>query len=367
MNEQTFYGFREKGETTRYQGFALELVAPSRCQLRCRNCYKSEDLRRSRDGEMPTEFAKEALDQARANGFAEAIFMGGEPTLHSDLAGLVEYAISIELAPIVVTNGMKLSDTTYANRIAQPGATLVLHAPLPEHVQDKEVQTRGYSKKLRQAYVNLARRKDITVVAEVVAIREFLPHIPEMVEWCRENSIVPFVEFNRTSDKGIIYEGTISPEEVKDLFDKIRANDPNPAEIFLPPAYAQPCTMAITGVHVKNFGNGDFGGVYSCCAQSVRHGDLRSQTLAEILGDSSFLVFKNQDEWIFGPCRECEYYSICRGGCRGQAYQTFGCARASSPFCWHLSAEVRSDYRIMAPPSCHGCPLKGNPACRPQR
>jgi radical SAM protein with 4Fe4S-binding SPASM domain len=143
---------------------------------------------------------------------------------------------------------------------------------------------------------------------------------------------------------------------------------PNPnTHPIIPPAFGQPCTMAITGVHIKNFGNGDFGGVYSCCAQQVRHGDLRRQTLAKVLAVHSLEVFKNQDEWIFGPCRECQHYSICRGGCRGEAYLAFGCPRASSPACWHISSEVRDDPRVMAPSTCAGCPLEGNPACHPRR
>jgi len=83
--------------------------------------------------------------------------------------------------------------------------------------------------------------------------------------------------------------------------------------------------MSITGLHVKNFGGGNYGGVYSCCAQSICHGDLKQKSLEEILTDPAMAVFKDQDYWIAEPCRSCEFYPVCRGGCRLRA----GRARAA--------------------------------------
>lgn len=380
MSEDTFYGgtsgastdfrktsadFREIGNS-RYQSFALELVGPSRCQLRCRNCYQAEADRGS-GGDMPEKFVEEALRQARECGFTESIFIGGEPTLHPGLPGFVRLALEIGLMPIVVTNGIRLADAQYARSVALPGTTLVLHAPLPNAVQDEEVGVRGYSAKLRQAYANVMALNGIVVVAEVVVIREFLPHIPDMHHWCRENGVIPFVEFNRISNLGNPYSGAATPEEVQVLFKNLRKADPHPPDVLLPPAYGQTCTMSMTGVHVKNFGKGKYGGVFSCCAMTVQHGDLQTQTLTKILQNPSFQVFQNQDDWIYGPCRTCEYYSTCRGGCRGQAFLAFGCVRASSPFCWHLPTKTRNNPSVMIPPTCAGCPLEGNSACHPRR
>ena len=370
VSGDTFYGsanvgFRETGRR-RYQSFAMELVGPGRCQLRCRNCYQAE-AEHGPDGDMPEKFVGDALRQARECGFAEVVLMGGEPTLHPGLHGFVRLALEIGLVPIVVTNGIRLANAQYARSIALPGTTIVLHAPLSNAVQDEEVGARGYSAKLRQAYTNVTGLNGVVVVAEVVVIREFLPHIPDMHHWCREKRVVPFVEFNRSSNLGNPYSGAATPEEVLALFENLRQADPHPPDVLLPPAYGQTCTMSMTGVHVKNFGKGNYGGVFSCCAMTVRHGDLRTQPLTEILQSHSFQVLRDQDEWIYGPCRTCEYYSTCRGGCRGQASLTFGCVRASSPFCWHLPVEVRDSPSIMIPPTCAGCPLEGNPACHPRR
>lgn len=364
-NETGFYGFRERGASN-YQSFALELVSPGLCQLHCGNCYKRNGGNTNRDGIMPSAFVKDVLRQAKECGFAEAVFIGGEPTLHPDLPEFMGFALEIGLMPILCTNGIKLADANYATRIAVSGSVLVLHAPLPGDVQDNHVGRRGYTATLARAYENLDSEQ-ATIVAEAVVIRDFLEYIPALHQWCLDKGITPFIEINRRYDTGYVYPNAVEPEEVEKLFQRLAFTTPTPPSVLVPPAFGQPCTMAITGLHVKNLGSGDHGGVYSCCAQKVKHGDLLRQRLAKILADESLSVFKQQDKWIYGPCRSCGHYAICRGGCRGEASLAFGCPRASCPVCWHIPAEIRNDPAVMLPPTCAGCPLEGNPACCPRR
>ncbi len=367
-NETGFYGFREKG-ATKYQSFALELVPGFKCQLRCLNCFKRNERNgvSARGGDMPPDFVKDALSQAKGCGFAEAVFIGGEPTLHPDLPEFMAFASGIGLTPILCTNGIKLADANYAARVAVPGSVLVLHAPLPNGVQDKHVDYNGYRALLEKAYDNVIALKQVTIVAEVVVIRAFKDHILELYRWCLGRGITPFIEINRRYDDGRVYAETEEPEGVKILFDQLADMAPAPPSALVPPAFGQPCTMSITGLHVKNFGDGNYAGVYSCCAQKVKHGDLLRHSLAEVLRDKSLAVFKNQDEWIYGPCRSCRYYGFCRGGCRGEASLAFGCPRASCPVCWHIPVAIRNDPSVMTPLTCAGCPLEGNPACHPRR
>lgn len=356
----------EEGVSGIYKDFALELVAPWHCQLGCKNCYKVGSKQPDR-GEMPAEFVRNVLKQAKDCGFSEAVFIGGEPTLHPQLPEFVAESLRLNLKPIVVTNGIKLANKEYAAAIGLKGSVLVLHAPLPNALQDEETLKPGYSDQLRMAYDNILRLKDITIVAEVVMIEEFLPHIKNMHQWCRDHSIKPFIEMNRRKDDGTSYASVASPEEVYKIFQELQRVDSQPPKLLTPPYYHEPCTMAITGVHVKNFGNGDYGGVYSCCGQGIKHGDLLEKSLTEILQDPSLAIYKNQDKWIYGPCRDCEFYSSCRGGCRSEAYLTFGCSRASTPSCWHIDPAIRNDPVLMIPPTCDGCPLQGNPSCNPRR
>lgn len=356
-----FYSFRERG--AQYGSFALELVPSSKCQLRCSNCYKRKVASGLKDSDMPDDFVFDAIRQAKECGFAEVVIIGGEPTLHNSLPRFIEFILGIGLTPILVTNGVRLSDSGYAEKIALKGATLVLHAPLPPKVQDRHVGHDGYSKLLLEAYENVLDREGVTVVGEITLLDEFFPHIESIYQWCLDRGVIPFIEISRRDDKGNRYSGDLSPEKVEKVFGLLRKLDPNPSGPLVPPAYRQPCTMSITGFHIKNFGGGDFDGVYSCCAQHIRHGNLREQPLAEIIKKSSVEIFAHQDVWIAGPCKNCRYYSICRGGCRGEAFLTYGCPRASYP-CWNIPLEIRNNPSAMMPRTCEGCPLQNNPSCR---
>ncbi len=367
MNTQvdagSLYSFREKGGADR-ACMAIEIVADSVCQLECRNCYKGPRRPADEAAFTPGSFVVKALQQAQACGFKEAVFIGGEPTLHPDLPRFVRHAGDFGLDPILCTNGLKLADRRFLAEIAIENATIVIHAPLPAAagpVQDQHVHRDGYNRALRQACRHLVAMGHMTVVAQIPLIEAFLPYVEDMYCWCREQGFIPFVEMNRRLDTRTRYNGDLRPDQVRQVFQQLHRLDPQ-SQALVPPAFGCRCTMSITGVHLKNNG-GSYSRVYSCCAQSVCHGDLQNEDLAAILSKTSLQVFRDQDQWIAGPCRECVHYSHCRGGCRGEAFLSFGCPRASCPSCWRIPAETRTDPRAMAPTTCVGCPLEDHPDC----
>lgn len=369
MKEDSYYAFRELGSKSKFQSFALEIVAG--CQLKCGNCYR---LPQKKVDPMPSHFISRMIMEARGSGFAEVVFIGGEPTLHPDLPQHTEKALEEGLAPILCTNGVRLAEKEYCEQIIFEGMTVVIHGMIqaPDKIMDQHVSVVGYKEKLQKAYNNLnelRKRRNFTIVAEAVVIKPFLPHLLDFHKECRKNNYIPFIELNRRGNNGCENKLSVSPEEVRNVFIQLQewdyANSAGLADKLLtPPAYGNKCTMSITGLHVKNFGNGNYSGVYSCCAQSICHGNLREKTLQEIIADPSMQVYKDQDRWIAGPCQQCGHYPICRGGCRGEAMLAFGCPRASCPSCWHIPPEIRKDYVKMRPSDCSGCPLEHHPGCR---
>jgi radical SAM protein with 4Fe4S-binding SPASM domain len=368
MNKESFYAFREKGAQSKFQSFALEIV--SGCQLECGNCYRAPQ---KKIDPMSSDFISRMIMEAKESGFAEIVFIGGEPTLHPNLSKLLEKSLSEGLNPILCTNGVRLANKKYCERVVLDGMTVVIHGIVqaPGGIMDRHVNVHGYKDKLQAAYDNLnelRKHRDFTIVAEAVVIKPFLPHLLAFHKSCREEGYIPFIEFNRRGNNGCRNGLSASPEEVIGVFSQLQEwdlqNMPELADgLLTPPAYGNKCTMSITGLHVKNLGDGNFSGVYSCCAQTVCHGDLQEKTLREIIADPSIQIYKNQDKWIAGPCRDCDHYPICRGGCRGEATLTFGCPRASCPACWNIPPDVRHDPSIMMPATCVGCPLEHDTGC----
>ncbi|MGP4014347.1 radical SAM protein [Saccharopolyspora sp. 5N708] len=85
----------------RIKQLALELT--ERCQLSCVHCY-ADSSPRGGHGAMTGLDWRRVLDDAVEIGVEEVQFIGGEPTLHPECAGLVEYALAAELRVEVFTN-----------------------------------------------------------------------------------------------------------------------------------------------------------------------------------------------------------------------------------------------------------------------
>ncbi|MBU2259934.1 radical SAM protein [Patescibacteria group bacterium] len=363
---KSFYGqepnqFRELGDS-QLQCFDLEIVPGRKCQLDCEACYKRNG--ETTAGDTSLADALDYIGQAQSVGFKEVALLGGEPTLHPDICEITRHIRELSLNPIIATNGIKLANEDFARRLLEKiQAVVVTHAYFPggEEVIDSYSGKNGYSYQLKQAIVNVTKIDATTVVLEMPLVDSLFPHALNFFRYCRESGVVPFIEISRRRDNGNPTTA-ISPEQIAELFEQFREYDRQngfePPIAIHPPAYGIACTMPITGVHVKNHGGGDYGGVYSCCAQSIRHGDLKEQSLAEIMQSPTLTVYRDQDRYIVGPCKECDIYDECKGGCRGEAVLQFGCPRASNPNCHHISKEIRNIPEMMAPGSCEGCPAE---------
>ncbi|MFA5948354.1 MAG: radical SAM protein [Candidatus Gracilibacteria bacterium] len=373
MNRESFYGqnssFRETGEESPLQSFALEMVSGTACQLKCEACYKKNGPVPEDHGKIPYEDAISYIDQAKKVGFKEIVLIGGEPTLHPDIFTLIEEIRLKGLKPILCTNGIIFANPSNAEKLEGSAVTVVTHANVPgqEEAIDKYSGLNGYSKILERGIKNLKKIPDATLVLEMPLTDSLYEHAFTFFRNCRQNNIIPFIEISRSTDKGLPTTN-ITPEQVAVLFKKFQEYDlqnfPHLADNFIsPPAYGNKCTMSITGLHVKNFGEENYGGVYSCCAQGIKHGDLKEQTLEEIMRSPTLQVFMNQDEYIVGPCKDCNIYDLCKGGCRGEAFLKFGCPRASSPVCSLIPKSIREDKSKMAPLSCENCPAENCGNC----
>ncbi|PIR48927.1 hypothetical protein COU80_01965 [Candidatus Peregrinibacteria bacterium CG10_big_fil_rev_8_21_14_0_10_55_24] len=383
--EKSFYApqaFREK-DAGPNQCFGIEVVPGRRCDLNCQACYKrTQKVTRARisfysrqadtqdsGSDTPIDDVLDYVAQAKGVGFREAALLGGEPTLRKDIREIIQGVRQQGLSPILVTSGAHI-DQPLVDTLSATRSVVVTHASIPgrpELVNHLAGTTRDYAKILAESIEKLREADGIQLVLEMPLTMSVYDEAFDFFCDCRENGIMPFIEISRRNDDGKPTT-SVTPEQVAELFEQCRAFDVlNYPELAAPavhpPAYGNPCTMSITGLHVKNNDNGDYGGVYSCCAQHLRHGDLKEQSLEEILKSPTLAVYRDQDAYIVGPCRDCELYDVCKGGCRGEAFLRFGCPRASSPACHRIPPEVRNNPNIMAPQSCEGCPAEHAEGC----
>ncbi len=90
----------------------LWLEITGRCQLRCRHCYSDSGPDKGH-GSMRTDDWRRVLDEAVDLGVGGVQFIGGEPTLHPDLATLILHALARGLAVEVYSNLVRVTDSLW--------------------------------------------------------------------------------------------------------------------------------------------------------------------------------------------------------------------------------------------------------------
>lgn len=84
----------------------LEVAITANCNLRCIGCHYGREFMTG--SQLPWPIVRDLLDDAKAAGFWDVRFYGGEPLLHPDLPKMIEHANRIGLGTYVTTNGMLL-------------------------------------------------------------------------------------------------------------------------------------------------------------------------------------------------------------------------------------------------------------------
>lgn len=124
----------------RQKPFSGELTAPYRldCALTYRlpvdEAVDSAPIERVKR-ELSTAEWKRVMDKAWQAGIPHIIFTGGEPILRDDLPDLVAYAQEIGMVCGLLTEGMRLADEIYLNRLLQAGLDHLLLVLHPESEQ----------------------------------------------------------------------------------------------------------------------------------------------------------------------------------------------------------------------------------------
>jgi MoaA/NifB/PqqE/SkfB family radical SAM enzyme len=86
----------------------LEIAITANCNLRCIGCrYGREFMPGS---QLPWPMVRDLLDDAKAAGFWDVRFYGGEPLLHRDLPKMIAHARSIGFDMYLTTNGILLGE-----------------------------------------------------------------------------------------------------------------------------------------------------------------------------------------------------------------------------------------------------------------
>ncbi len=336
------------------------------CNMSCRHCYYHRQQVPLRH--LPLEQLKKIISSA-AEEFSELYLLGGEPTLHPELAQIVDYGLERMNMVMLVTNGLRLADEAFCTAIARPRFAISMHcrAIYSRHAAliDELQGYRGAFFSAQKAWRNIARHWRGRVHVQINLLKPLADNgcIMDVFKWARQNGYEPIVEMVKANDN--FKRGSnldLSPSEVRQIYQEMQDYDKahypeRMPDIVMPPVYGQPCTLMESGVHITIDGQ-----MILCVGnETVAYGNALTDSIAKIVDAPLRLAIQDYRNWIVGPCTQCPHFDVCHGGCRGNAKWETGCPRASNPYCWHHPKHLT--LKDMVPNTCHGCILENHPGC----
>ncbi len=149
------------------------------CNQKCRFCSNPANGR-----VISWEEASTWIDSFAKAGAAGVILTGGEPTLFPELPRLIERAVSLKLAPRLITNGQSTADLGYFRTLVSAG---LRHMHLSIHSCRPEVQARLTSNPDSlgniQRSLGHAGKLGVRVDINTVINKANAGHLSELVRW----------------------------------------------------------------------------------------------------------------------------------------------------------------------------------------
>lgn len=315
---------------------SMEIECSLRCNFDCCYCYVPEGDHVN--SELTQAEIKEVVVQGKGLGVRKVIILGGEPSIYPHISEMIHFLRDLDLEVEMFTNGTGVT-APFAAQLFEQGVRVVLKMnTFDEHLQDRLAGKIGAHEIIWSALENLKKAgypsEDRCLGVSTIICQQNLPELPEMWRWLRDQSIVPYFEMitpqEKASKNGWL---TVKPPALKRLFQQIsdidrrfygKQWDPQP------PLVGNRCLRHQFSCLVTSKGD-----VMPCVGVTIALGNIRRQSLGDILRDSQVIKdLRDYRRTIKGPCGNCGKAATCYG-CRGAAYQMTGDYLASDPLCWN--------------------------------
>lgn len=302
--------------------YRMDLALTYRCNNDCAHCYNAGPRQRP---EISTEQWRQIIDQLWAIGIPHVVFTGGEPTLRPDLPELVAYAQTKGQVTGLNTNGRRLSDARFLERLAAAGLdhvqiTLESHDP---EIHDRMVGAAGAWKQTIAGLKNaLASR--LYVMTNTTMLRHNSPTLSETLDFLAGLG-VPTIGLNALiySGRGIHVGTGLAEENLPPLLNIARQHTEARGQQLIwytPTQYChfdpvmmelgvKGCTAARYNMCVEP--NGD---VIPCQSYYQPLGNLLSDAW-ETIWNHDLAVSIRERRYIPDECVSCALLSECGGGC----------------------------------------------------
>lgn len=345
---------------SKYRLSILQLQVTSRCNLKCLHCYA--DSGEALPAELSTSNILSLIDEFSNLGGVRLFLTGGEPLLHPDLDQIIAHAKKRSLFVYLSTNGYALTTA----RVEQLSALGV--GAVNVSIDGSNAQTHDRLRGIDGAYQRAMGAIDSLLAAGILCashttlFKGNLDQSIDIVDTLRPKGVadcffVRMMPRGRAQDRfdliPTMEEYRVSREaEIRNRRVRYGENIFARRNVALRDKRAR-CSAGIGQMYVTAEGR-----CYPCPSLES------SELFLGAYPDSSLSRIWNADHgplddirgfrpYEIEQCKNCEFRSVCRGGCAGSAFSVTGSWRNADPhFC--VINQIRSRVQQLVPANA-GC------------
>jgi radical SAM protein with 4Fe4S-binding SPASM domain len=302
--------------------YRMDLAITYRCNNDCSHCYNA---RPRSYPEISTKEWYQILDILWSIGIPHVVFTGGEPTLREDLADLIAHAEQNGQITGINTNGRRLSDRKYIDKLVNAGLdhvqiTIESHDPT---IHDQMVNHQG-SWKQTVAGIQNALETPLYVMTNTTMLSTNANGLEQTLEFLASLGI-PTVGLNALiySGRGLDVNTGLAESELTPLLNFAREITDKYSQRLIwytPTQYCnfdpmqlelgvKGCTAALYNMCVEP--NGD---VIPCQSYYKSLGNIISDSWDSIW-NHEISVWLRQHKYAQQKCSDCSLLMECGGGC----------------------------------------------------
>ena len=318
----------------------LDIKLSMKCSGRCIYCYA--DAGQKKPNELRKEDVFGIIDQAKTLGAEAVNLTGGEILECPHFFDVAEYAKSKKMVVMAFTNGMGISKDVAEHMMDLELSPCVKLDSINPQTQDKLFGVKGASKGMMQGIqnlINVGYTTDLPALSVNAVITTLNIHeIPETWTWAMDRGINPHATtiqlMGRATNRTDLQIPAQKFYELLTTLSKIDKDYGVEWEPKTPWVRNRACKRHKIGCLVTADGF-----VQPCSGIPIKFGDLRKNTLKDILTSEQFLEWRKIDQKLEGACGICEHNKDCYG-CRSQAYCQTGNVYAEEPMCWRSTTQI---------------------------
>ena len=348
MSDFRFYPYYVVWETT----FA--------CNMRCVHCGTSAGKRRP--NELSAQEALNLIDELADLGTEHLVLSGGEPLLREDWPELTRKSRSRGIGTYMITNGYAVTpeivDEMLAAGMNKVGVSFDGTEKTHNYIRQRD---NSYAKVLNAMALLNESKLPFQAVSQISNIN--IGELDQMRQILIDNGARDWrIQMTTTTGRMRgLSDMVLSLSNYENLIDKIiefRKRDGiriDPGENI---GYygCKGCELIKGGIYLGCYAgtrvagiesNGNVKGCLSMQEDFVE-GNIRDSSFTEIWNRPDAFAYNRRftRETASGPCRDCHYLAICRGGCTTTSFSQTG-ERANNPYCIH---RLELEQGIQPPP-----------------